>query len=460
MTIKKALEVPLSISAALGLLGCTFQTDPARDGAVVTESRQMAVAKDDPGGCPLVVPHTDTLAVKLADSLMASYPAYMDYETGVVKKGWEYTNGVLLYGFLKLYAATRDIKYLDYVKPYVDRYVQADGTILYLQGDPTKTRDPRILDVLQPSSLLFALYQNDPSSSQYLAAMKNTRNVFPTIQTNSLGGYFHKPTYPYQMWLDGLYMAQPFLTRFGSLHADSFDPTGADRDACHDTAAYQLTLIAEKTQDPAKNLYYHAWLDWDGINAYNAANPTKIVPPAWANPVTGASPEVWSRALGWYSMALVDVLDYLPPQHEMRREVVGIVRNLAVGLARYQDQATGLWSQVVDKGGQPGNFFETSGSAMFVYALAKAARSGYIPGVFYKVAEKGWEGIKSRVVFNDDGTFKVQGTVGGMSVLNNYNAYVSVSVVDNAPQGIAAVLLASTAIEIDPSGCQRGRSAP
>jgi unsaturated rhamnogalacturonyl hydrolase len=458
--MRHSFRVSLAIAGVVGSLGCGLETSPAAGDPGKTESTTSALVSAAHGGCPLLVPHAESVSVKLSESLMVQYPAYMDYETGVIKKGWEYTNGVLLYGLQKLGAVTQDPRYLDYVKPYVDRYVQTDGTILYLQGDGVSTRDKRILDVIQPSILLFSLFDAYPGSTQYLAAMKNTRDIYPTIQTNSFGGYFHKPTYPYQMWLDGEYMAQPFLSRFGTEHADTFDPSGADAAASHDAASYQLILIADKTQVPKKNLYCHAWLDWAGIDAYNAGNPNPYAIPAWPDPVTGQSPEIWSRALGWYSMAVVDVLEVLPPQHPSRRQLIDIIRNIALGLERYQDPDTGLWSQVVDKPGAPGNYLETSGSAMFVYALAKASRSGDIPGVYHKVAEKGWEGVKSRVVFNADGTFTVKGAVGGMGVLNNYAAYVAVKTVDNSPQGIAAVVLASIEMEFHPMGCQLGLSAP
>jgi unsaturated rhamnogalacturonyl hydrolase len=457
MTNRDLLRVTFSIGAIMGLLGCGSETNPAGGDPGTAESTTSALKGAVSAGCPQLVPHADSVAVKLAESLMTQYPAYLDYEKNVVKKGWEYTNTVLLSAIQRLGDLTQDPRYLDYTKPYVDRFVQADGTIQYLMNTTgTSTRDKRILDVIQPSNLLFPLLQAYPDSTQYLVALQNTRAIFPTIQTNSLGGFWHKPNYQFQMWLDGEYMAQPFLTRFGTEYADSLDQT-----ACHDTAAFQLTLIAEKTWDAEKNLYRHAWLDWAGLNAYNAANPTAKYPvPAWADPLTGQSPEIWSRALGWYAMAVVDVLEYLPPQHPSRREVVAIMKNLAVGLARYQDPATGLWFQVVAKPGEPGNFLETSGSAMFVYALAKASRQGYIPGVYHKVAEKGWEGVKTKVAFNADGTFTVAGAVGGMGVWKSYAEYVNVATVINSPQAIAAVLLASTAMEFHPMGCQIGHDQP
>jgi len=385
---------------------------------------------------------SNTIAGKIADSIMAKYPAYMDYEKNVVKKGWEYNNSIILNGYDKLYLITRKEKYLDYFKPFVDTYVQADGTIRYLMGDMVSTRDSRIQDVTHPSILLFNLYRKYHAEN-YLTAMVNTRNTFSTFQTTTQGGFWHKPTYQYQMWLDGPYMSEPFLVKYGRKYAPRYD-----RKNCFNTATYQLKLIAEKTAVPEKNLFKHAWLDWEGINAYNAANPnTKYPIPAWADPITGQSPEIWSRALGWYAMALVDVLDYLPRHNKDSRDLVRILNTLAKGLESTQDPATGLWYQVVDKGTEPGNYLETSGSAMFVYALGKASRNGMIPGRYYKVAKKGWEGVKSRITFNADGSFTITGAVGGMGVLNNYAQYVSKLPANNVPHAVAAAMYASTIMD-------------
>jgi unsaturated rhamnogalacturonyl hydrolase len=348
---------------------------------------------------------------------------------------------------------------LNYVKPYVDKYVLADGTIQYFMADGVSVRDKRIQDVIQPSTLLFALYKNYPNSTQYLTAMKNTRNIFPTIQTNSLGGFFHKPTYQFQMWLDGLYMAEPFIVRFGDRYADKFDATGADKRACYNTATAQIKLIASKTMDltqtdAVKKLPVHGWLDWAGFNAYNTANPTTLLTaPVWADKTTGKSPEKWGRALGWYTMALVDVLEFLPRDHADYQALKTILQTVAAGLKASQDPTTGLWYQVVDKvpqtnGTYSDNWIETSGSAMFVYALKKASTKGYISSDYATVASKGWTGIKTKVVISS-GVVTVKGTVGGMSVCDSYAAYIAKSsiVADNVPHGIAAVLMAASVME-------------
>jgi unsaturated rhamnogalacturonyl hydrolase len=456
--IKK--EFLMNLKRYLPLLGLIFLVFVA--GCTVTSkfnSGNQKIESFDVLDSSSKITSSSLVGASLADSIMTSYPSYLDYDTNVIKKGWEYTNGVILFGFIKLYEATGQHKYLDYVKPYADRYVQTDGTILYLMGDGVSTRDKRILDVIQPSTLLFELFTDNANSSQYLIGMKNTRNIFPTIQKNSLGGFFHKPTYQYQMWLDGTYMALPFITRYGDRYANKFDPTGADKKACYDTAAYQLKLIASKTMDlsqstPAGKIPVHAWLDWNGLNAYNAANPTAtIAAPTWANASSGKSPEKWGRATAWYTMALVDVLEYLPRDHADYQSIKDILKTIAEGLKASQDPATGLWYQVVDKvpksdGTYSDNWVETSASAIFVYSLKKASVKGYIATEYADVAQKGWAGVMSKVIISGS-TVTVKGTVGGMGVLDNYAAYIAKSsaVADNVPHGIAGVLMAASVME-------------
>jgi len=457
------------IGLLLFVMGCTAPNQASSDSDLQISASECHTKVDSTAD-------SVKIGATLADYIMTTYPSYMDYETNVIKKGWEYTNGVVLTGFIKLYESTKNIKYLNYVKPYVDKYVLADGTIQYFMGDGVSVRDKRIQDVIQPSFLLFALYKNDATTApQYLTAMKNTRNIFPAvqtttsqitsldiIQTNSLGGFFHKPTYQYQMWLDGLYMAEPFIATYAAEYADVFDPTGADKRACFDTATYQLLLIADKTMDlssdtAAGKLPVHGWLDLAGINAYNAdsANTTKLSIPAWANTTTGKSPEQWSRAMGWYSMALVDVLSTLPRHHKDYRALKEILETIAAGLAEAQDPTTGLWYQVVNKtpavaATYSDNWLETSGSAMFVYALKKAIDNDLISSRYLKVAEKGWEGIKTKVVIDSTtGKVTVQGSVGGMSICNNYAAYIAKKsvIADDVPHAIAAVLMAASEME-------------
>ena len=421
-------------------------------------------------------------------------------------KFWEYTYGVPLAGVSKIYQRTHDPKYLAYVKKYVDRYVDAAGTICYARpwplgagGKPSAPNDPTIQDVIQPSSLLFDLYAST-QDARYLTAMVHTRAIFPAIKTNGAGAFWHKPTYADQQWLDGIYMSQPFLVRYGAQYADRAKE--GDAQACYKIATTQIKLAAEHTFDPRTELYYHAWNAaadgvWRGLSP-----PTRVPPPVGA--VT--SPVLWSRAIGWYIAGVVDVLEYLPKDHPDRASVVEVLRHIANGLRRFQDPTTGLWYQVIDvgkgplpaSGGYAGeadrpaqpNWLETSASALFAYGLAKGVRLGVLPSRYRAVADKAWRGVKSRVDVAADGSVTIHGTVVGLSVGGTYNAYANadvrsdaktgdppapascptaaqipagttppiackyIYVRDNVPQGFGAVMLAASELEFD-----KGRAA-
>jgi unsaturated rhamnogalacturonyl hydrolase len=377
----------------------------------------------------------------------------------------------------------------------VDRYVDDRGTISYARpwpaamgGGEQPPNDPTIQDVIQPSNLLFGLY-TETRADKYLQAMANTRAIFPTIAKNPQGAFFHKPSYPNQQWLDGIYMSEPFLTRYGAQYA-------ADADDCFATATTQIKLAAEHTFDPETRLYFHAW---------NGAPDGKwlgLAPPAKTPPLTGqqVSPRLWARSLAWFFAGTIDVLEYLPLAHAERPALLEVVHNIARGLPRYQDRSTGLFYQVIDRmdgplperGGYPDeadrpaqpNWLETSSSALFAYALAKAIRLGLLEGDDYAaVAKRAWRGVVSKIDIDADGGVMIRDTVVGMSVGGTYNAYTNadfrddlttgeppapstcltaanlpegrsptldckyVYVRDNVPQGFGAVLLASSELE-------------
>ena len=268
-------------------------------------------------------------------------------------KFWEYTYGVPLAGLQRVYERTHDQRYLAFIKKYVDRYVDAAGTVSYARpwllghdGKASPPNDPTIQDVIQPSVLLFGLY-DATHDQRYLTAISATRQIFRTIKTSRTGAFWHKPSYPDQQWLDGIYMAEPFLVRYGALFADQVKP--GDAQQCFRTATGQIEVAAAHTMDPKTKLYYHAWNDaldgaWRGL-----APPTRVPPPDGAP----TSPVLWSRAIGWYIAGIVDVLEYLPAKDPERPALRAILRNLADGLERFQDRKTGLWYQVIDVKGGP-----------------------------------------------------------------------------------------------------------
>ncbi|RPI25087.1 MAG: glycoside hydrolase family 88 protein [Acidobacteria bacterium] len=353
------------------------------------------------------------IAVRFGDWIMSNWPD----PTKMTNKGWEYNNGIILQGLSKVYEKNRDPRYLAYIKQFVDAYVKEDGSV--------DLGPEHNLDTLQPGILLLFLYEQT-GDEKYHKTADYVRKAFDSIPKNADGGFWHKKRYPDEMWVDGIYMGEPFLVKYGQLFGK--DP------ACFDTAVFQTTLCARHTQDPATGLLRHAW-DCDR----NAA---------WADPQTGVSPEVWSRGMGWFAMALVDILPYLPTDHSGRRELIDSFQKLAAGLKKTQDPKTGLWYQVVDKGDQPDNWHETSGSGMFVYALKIGMDRGYIGREYRDVVAKGWSGLKSKVSAGPDGSPIISDAVEGMGVQTNYANYLNKKRLQNSAHGLCAILLAASEMEL------------
>jgi unsaturated rhamnogalacturonyl hydrolase len=255
---------------------------------------------------------------------------------------------------------------------------------------------------------------------------------------NASGGYWHKQVYPDQMWLDGAYMAEPFLANYARTFNHPREIDGV---------AQQLLLMDAKMRDRQTGLLRHGW------------DASKKMP--WADPKTGLSPEVWARGMGWYSMALVDVLDRMPASDPQRAAVETLARRILTAVIKYQDADSGLWWQVMNRGPQAaastttvadgqasagkGNYLEASASCMFVYAIAKAIRMGILPLDEGLAVARGWSAIQKRFVKPDgtfSGTVKVAGLGGTPYRSGTFAYYTSEPVVDNDAKGVGAYLLA------------------
>lgn len=347
----------------------------------------------------------------------------------MTSKGWEYSNAIILQGMEKVYGCTNDVNYLNYIKTYVDTYVNSSGVISGVTINSLDRTHPGI-------SSLF-LYEKT-GNTKYKTAATTLRNMYvgpsATYPKTALGGIFwHKNNGSYNdiVMLDGIYMLHPFLAKYGRLFNDN---------AAIDTAVNQTLYVYNQLYNSANHLIRHAW------------NPTKTQ--TWANATTGNSSEVWSRAMGWFAMALIDELKYVPSSHPKRGQLITALSNLAIGMQTYQDATTGLWYQVVDKGGSAGNYLETSGSAMFVYTLKTAVDSGWINSSYLAVAQKGWTGLKTKISTYTDGLPAINDFAPAMSVQNNYSAYVAITSVDapvasgtQHPHGFAAIMMAASVME-------------
>ena len=335
---------------------------------------------------------------------------------------WSYEEGVLLDGVVAMWQVTGDGRLFNYVKAAVDRSIDANG-VIHLDGGKPFPISAHSLDNIEMGRGVLMMYRVLQQDRYYKAA-KFLHDQMSQQPRNASGGYWHKEIYPNRMWLDGAYMAEPFLAEYARTFAQ---PSGTD------AAAEQLLLMDEKMRDPKTGLLRHGWDESKQMG--------------WADKGTGLSPEVWARAMGWYSMALVDVLESMPENDPRRLKIEELTRRTLTAVIRYQDANSGLWWQVMDKGSHKGNFLEASASCMFVYSIAKAVRLGVLPLEDERSAELAWTAIEKRFVRPDGtltGTVKVAGLGGKPYRSGTYDYYVSEPTGDNDAKGVGAYLLADS----------------
>ena len=280
------------------------------------------------------------MAIKMADSEMTFFPnaTYVDFNT---KPKWNYTPGLISYAMVELSEITNDKKYFEYAKAYADEFINEEGEIKgYKRSDFN-------IDKINSGKFLFDLYAST-QDEKYKKAIYVLRDQLKDHPRTQEGGFWHKKRYTNQMWLDGLYMGAPFYAEFAKVFND---PEGFS------DVINQFKTVHKHTYDSITGLNYHGW--------------DESKEQRWANPETGCSPHFWGRAEGWYAMALVDVLDFVPGDHPERDILISILNDVAAGIKKYQDQESGVWYQVLDQGDREGNYLEASASSMFVYAFVK-----------------------------------------------------------------------------------------
>jgi len=359
-------------------------------------------------------------SVKFADATMIRYDSLVTYLGK--KPKYEYDLALLASAIDRL--GTTDKKYSEYAKAYIDYFVQEDGKI-----NGHKLEDYNI-DRVRPGLNMLDLYERT-GDEKYKIAIGTLVSQMETHPITNAGGFWHKKIYPYQMWLDGIYMGSPFLARY----AKDFN-----QHKWFDEVAFQIQEIYKETLDTKTGLLYHAW--------------DESREQRWCNPETGQSKHFWSRAAGWYIMALVDVLDYLPENHPERPAIIEILNKFSEALLKVQDEKTGLWYQVLDMGGKERNYLEASGTAMFIYAFAKGAKNGYLDQKYLDIANKAFDSmVEVMVKTGEDGLPVLTNTCGACGLGGNpyreadYNYYVTEIQVDNDQKGIAPFILA--AIELN-----------
>lgn len=357
-------------------------------------------------------------AVRMADMVIENHSQLVYYNRYPGKEKLQYDVAMLGMAIDKL--GSVDEKYSLYLQDYVDFFVDSTGNIIKYKTDEYN------LDRINFAKNLITLYKRT-SEQKYLNAIQLFIKQIETHPKTNSGGFWHKKVYPWQMWLDGTYMILPFIAQY----AKEFN-----RPEWFDLATFQLIHIYHNTNDDKTGLLYHAWDERKSER--------------WCDTETGHSKVFWGRAIGWYLMALVDVLDYLPDNHPQQKEIITILNNVSNALLKVRDKESGVWYQVLDKGGETGNFLEASCSAMFIYAFAKGAHQGHLPQSYLKIANEAFNSIISEfIIESPEGDLmiaKICGScgLGGTPYRDGtYEYYISQKQVNNDPKGVGAFILAA-----------------
>ncbi|MGB4291332.1 MAG: glycoside hydrolase family 88 protein [Bacteroidales bacterium] len=359
-------------------------------------------------------------SVRMANSVMKQADSLIHYVPG--KPKWAYDVAFLGMAIDRL--GNIDRKYSKYMEDWVNYFVRDDGSVI------DYTIDEYNLDRIFPGRNVLTVYKRNPLP-KYKIALDNFIEQLKTHPKTKSGGYWHKKIYPWQMWLDGIFMGSTYMAQY----AREFSAP-----KWFDVAVTQAKMVYEKTLESETGLLRHAW---------DESRTQK-----WCESETGRSQYPWSRAMGWYTMAIMDILEALPPDHPGRDDLTQILQNTCEALLKVRDPKTGLWYQVLNMGGREGNYLEASGSAMYIYVFAKSARLGYIDGKFRKIAEDAFNDfLKEFVTVDEKGMVTVHNICGACGLGGNpyrdgsYEYYISEKRVDNDPKGVAPFILA--AIELD-----------
>jgi unsaturated rhamnogalacturonyl hydrolase len=337
---------------------------------------------------------------------------------------WRYDQGVILKGMDDVWNLTGERKWFTYIQQSMDHYVGEDGSINGYKKDEYN------IDHINNGKVLLMLYQVT-GKEKYRKAIQLLRNQLLTHPRTKEGGFWHKNIYPHQMWLDGLYMGQPFMAEYAKVFGE---------DSLYNDIVLQFRLMEKYARDPKTGLLYHGW--------------DESRQQRWANKQTGVSPHFWARSLGWFGMALVDVLDHFPVSHPGRKELIEILNRFTEAVIKVQDTETGLWYDIVDMKNRKPNYPEASGSSMLTYTIARASRLGYIPSQHYAHAEKAYGGIKKHFILDSAGSIHLKSTVTVSGLGGNpyrdgsFEYYMSEPVINNDPKGMGAFILCAAEMEM------------
>lgn len=402
-------------------------------------ARQLCLASLDaiseavPEIKPFVRKHKVATALPMSVSMVRSelkrVPDAANIDFSNVLK-WNYTNGLELQAMLMCadkYAFMRP-EVDAYMKHYLDTIISPEGLIYKY-----KTTNYS-LDHINSGKMLLMAYQADPQP-RYKRALDSLYSQLLSHPRVAEGGFWHKKVYPHQMWLDGIYMASPYYAQYAQLFL-----TGEAQQRAFDDVVHQFTTIAKHTYDPQNGLYRHAW---DASHSQ-----------AWCDPHTGQAPHVWGRALGWYCMAMVDVLSFLPGDYSGRDSILSILQPIAKVIYDLREPHYNAWYQVMDQGQREGNYLETSCTAMFAYTFVKGALNGWLPKEYLQHGLDAYHSLNDNFIRDDaDGTISltrvcgVAGLGGKPYRKGDFNYYVNEIIRDNDPKGVGPYIMLSLMVE-------------
>ncbi len=363
---------------------------------------------------------------RMADSQMARLGSKLSQSQG---GKWDYAASLFTLSLLKLNGQTSCPPCVAFATNAIGSFIASGGSI---QGYNSAEYQ---LDSVNPGKTIIELYQLT-KDEKYAKAAALLEKQFAVQPRTPDGGFWHKERYTNQMWLDGLYMGAPFYAEYTKTFGGPL--------ANYDDVAKQFALVRQHLRDSQTGLYYHGW------------DAAKVQ--SWANHTTGTSSNFWGRAVGWYAMALVDTLDYLPTNHAARKEMTGQIKDLSQAIVKYQDQSSGVWWQVMDKSNTTSNYLEATASSMFVYALAKGVNDGELSDHYAPAILKGYQGLLNGFVRTN--------SAGGLSLIKccqvaglgfksmhggprdgSFAYYVSEPVVENDLKGIGPFILAGIEVQ-------------
>ncbi|MGQ9620701.1 MAG: glycoside hydrolase family 88/105 protein [Bacteroidales bacterium] len=359
-------------------------------------------------------------SVRMSNTVMTQADSLIHYVPG--KPKWAYDVAFLGMAIDRL--GNIDPKYSKYMEDWVNYFVREDGSVIDYRIDEYN------LDRIFPGRNVLTVYKRNPLP-KYKTALDNFIEQLKTHPKTNSGGYWHKKIYPWQMWLDGIFMGSTYMVQY----AREFNSP-----EWYDVAAVQTKMVYEKTLDRESGLLRHAW---------DESRTQK-----WCNPETGQSHYPWSRAMGWYTMAIIDIIDYLPADHPDRADLIKILQNTCEALLKVRDPNAGLWYQVLNMGGRKGNYLEASGSAMYIYVFAKGARRGYLDKKFRQIADDAFgDLIRELVTVDEKGIITLHNVCGGCGLGGNpyrdgsYEYYINEKRYDNDTKGVAPFILAAIELE-------------